>query len=155
VVKKKAARGELESKPSNLGFQLLIKAIVDAKRPIIGHNLSLDLFFIFEHFIEELPSDYNTFASRLLALFPIIYDTKMLCFEVQKVKKKLQTSLPTLFKDIIMSNGLLYPFNNCILEKGLLTVIVLSSQVSANTNRLISCTKPASMPTLLGSCSSR
>lgn len=38
-----------------LGFSLVIHEIIKAKKPLVGHNLFLDLLFLYNQFIDELP----------------------------------------------------------------------------------------------------
>ncbi|KAL6059436.1 poly(A)-specific ribonuclease PNLDC1 isoform X2 [Balamuthia mandrillaris] len=61
-----------------VGFTTVIRAIIEAAKPIVGHNLLLDLLYTYDLFIDGLPSDLATFKKELHKLFPVILDTKHL-----------------------------------------------------------------------------
>ena len=42
---------------SLLGFSRLFKLLVELKKPIVGHNLLLDLMIMYNQFHEQLPSE--------------------------------------------------------------------------------------------------
>ncbi|CAG2174432.1 unnamed protein product, partial [Oppiella nova] len=39
-----------------VGFSKIFQCLVDARRPIVGHNMIMDLLFIYHHFYQPLPS---------------------------------------------------------------------------------------------------
>jgi hypothetical protein len=41
--------------------------MIETKKPIIGHNLTLDLCFIYDHFIAELPNDILSFTKHVIS----------------------------------------------------------------------------------------
>lgn len=43
---------------SYLGFSKIFKLIVDMKKPIVGHNVLLDLLFMHKQFHKQLPSEF-------------------------------------------------------------------------------------------------
>jgi poly(A)-specific ribonuclease len=65
-----------------LGFTKVIEMIMKSKKPIIGHNMIMDIGFIYRQFISdknELPKNYNEFAKLWRKEFPHpLYDTKVL-----------------------------------------------------------------------------
>ncbi|XP_053598908.1 pre-piRNA 3'-exonuclease trimmer [Microplitis demolitor] len=71
-----------------LGFTKVFKLLVDLKKPIIGHNALLDLMFIYKQFYRPLPSNYLDFKKEIHKIFPCIYDTKFISYEL---KRKLDT----------------------------------------------------------------
>ncbi|XP_076163424.1 pre-piRNA 3'-exonuclease trimmer isoform X2 [Ptiloglossa arizonensis] len=75
---------ETELLENCIGFSKVFKLLTSLKKPILGHNVLLDLMFMHQQFYRPLPSDYNQFKSNIHALFPEIYDTKFLSFEVKK-----------------------------------------------------------------------
>lgn len=58
------------------GFLEILELIITNKKPIVGHNLLLDLIRIIDQFIEPLTNDYTTFKMLCNSWFPYIYDTK-------------------------------------------------------------------------------
>lgn len=86
------------------------------RKPMVGHNILMDLSFIYEKFYKSLPKSYNQFKSDLHQLFPIIIDTKRLSisvkplFEHNRLFEKsalvdLYNSLKTLHTNVVV----LYP----------------------------------------------
>lgn len=55
---------------------IILSAIIKAKKPIVGHHFSLDLGFLVNQFVTELPETYAEYQEILHNLFPRIYDTK-------------------------------------------------------------------------------
>ena len=39
-----------------LGFSKIFKCLIESKRPIVGHNMIMDLLMIYHHFYKPLPS---------------------------------------------------------------------------------------------------
>lgn len=58
------------------GFLEVIELMILNKKPIVGHNLLLDLIQVISQFVEPLSDDYNSFKETCHSLFPTIYDTK-------------------------------------------------------------------------------
>jgi hypothetical protein len=58
------------------GFGHVFKAIIDAKKPVLGHNMFLDLAICYHHFLKPLPEDSNEFCRELHAAIPQIMDNK-------------------------------------------------------------------------------
>lgn len=58
------------------GFGFVMKAIIDAKKPVLGHNMFLDLALCFQHFIKPLPESSDVFCNDLHEYIPFIMDTK-------------------------------------------------------------------------------
>ena len=54
--------------------QRIFNLLVKSKIPIIGHNVLIDLAFIYSNFQEELPKSLYEFKEKLNLLFPTIYD---------------------------------------------------------------------------------
>lgn len=38
-----------------MGFSKIIEEIIHAKKPLIGHNMFLDIMFVYQQFIDDLP----------------------------------------------------------------------------------------------------
>ena len=60
----------------------------------------LDLIKIFHQFCEPLPAKYRDFKTKLHQLFPIIFDTKHICFNI---RKKMTSHYPNL--EVIVSSS--------------------------------------------------
>jgi hypothetical protein len=58
------------------GFGHVWKAIVDAKKPVLGHNMFLDLAICYHQFFKPLPEDSDEFCRQLHAAIPLIMDNK-------------------------------------------------------------------------------
>lgn len=48
-----------------MGFSLIIEFIIQSKKPIVGHYLILDILFIYESFIDDLPDDFSLFKKKV------------------------------------------------------------------------------------------
>ncbi|CAL7951721.1 unnamed protein product [Xylocopa violacea] len=77
---------------SYIGFSKVFKLLSSSKKPIIGHNNLLDLMFMHQQFYKPLPESYKKFKSNIHTLFPQIYDTKFVSFELQKLLSKDEAS---------------------------------------------------------------
>ncbi|XP_075220946.1 pre-piRNA 3'-exonuclease trimmer-like isoform X2 [Lycorma delicatula] len=71
-----------------LGFTKIFRLLVSSKKPIVGHNLFIDLMILYNQFYEPLPDNYSVFKKKINTLFPKIYDTKYISYELRKVLKK-------------------------------------------------------------------
>ena len=59
-----------------LGFSRVIELIIKAKKPMVGHNMFLDVMFLYQHFIADLPETLDEFIHNYSYYFPQTYDTK-------------------------------------------------------------------------------
>lgn len=59
-----------------IGFKQVFNALVESKKPIVGHNLLYDLMFIHRWLDSELPQDFGDFKNKLNANFKHVFDTK-------------------------------------------------------------------------------
>lgn len=64
------------------GFLEVIELIIVNRKPLVGHNLILDLIQIINQFIEPLDNDYASFKETCISLFPLIYDTKYIAHSI-------------------------------------------------------------------------
>ena len=39
-----------------LGFSQVIDEVIKAKKPLVGHNMFLDILFVYSQFVGELPN---------------------------------------------------------------------------------------------------
>ncbi|XP_011880452.1 PREDICTED: poly(A)-specific ribonuclease PARN-like domain-containing protein 1 [Vollenhovia emeryi] len=72
---------------SYIGFSKVFKLLVSLKKPIIAHNSFLDFMFVHQQFYKPLPQKYIDFKNNIHQLFPTIYDTKHLSFELREILK--------------------------------------------------------------------
>ena len=63
-----------------MGFSLVIQAMIEAKKPVIGHNCMYDWIYVYNQFIGPLPETYLQFAQEWNSRFPFTYDTKVLAY---------------------------------------------------------------------------
>ncbi|XP_058275809.1 poly(A)-specific ribonuclease PNLDC1 isoform X1 [Hirundo rustica] len=66
------------------GFTNLFQILVKAKKPLVGHNMLLDLMHLHDKFYRPLPESYEEFKRNIHNLFPVIIDTKTVTKYVQK-----------------------------------------------------------------------
>jgi len=86
-------------KQKRRGARRLFTAMSDACRrrriPVVGHNCFYDLLFLFRHFEAPLPEDYVELKRKLNALFPLVYDTKVLA--TRALPPGVKTTLANLY----------------------------------------------------------
>lgn len=58
------------------GFLQILLSIIGNRKPLVGHNLLLDLIRIMDQFFGPISEDYLSFKEMCHVLFSIIYDTK-------------------------------------------------------------------------------
>lgn len=75
------------------GFSQVFSAISESGKPVVGHNMLLDLLHMVHQFVCPLPETYEEFKSVLTAVFPCLVDTKVMA-----------STQP--FRDQIISTGL-------------------------------------------------
>ncbi|XP_052073736.1 poly(A)-specific ribonuclease PNLDC1-like [Mytilus californianus] len=63
-------------KNSLVGFTRVFRLLTEAKKPILGHNMLMDLLLYYDKFHKYLPRSYKEFKSEIHKLFPVIIDTK-------------------------------------------------------------------------------
>lgn len=73
-----------------LGFSKVFDLIVKQQKPIVGHNLFMDLLFMHEKFYQPLPPKLKDFKKNMNRLFPSIFDTKNI---IHSEKRKLEDAL--------------------------------------------------------------
>jgi len=62
---------DYQSRLSESKVLKLFEILRDFKVPIIGHNLLIDLMFIYSTFIGPLPKSFSTFKTEILTIFPL------------------------------------------------------------------------------------
>lgn len=82
-----------------LGFRLIFNALVDAKKPMIGHNCLFDLLFLFRAVHGPLPPTFHDFRSLLTTKFPFVFDTKYI-YDAGFAGPPVDTALGDLFQSL-------------------------------------------------------
>ncbi|XP_026329312.1 pre-piRNA 3'-exonuclease trimmer-like [Hyposmocoma kahamanoa] len=67
-----------------LGFSQIISLLATYQKPIIGHNMFLDIVLLHTQFIGPLPMKYSKFKKNIHEMFPVIFDTKLISHEMGK-----------------------------------------------------------------------
>lgn len=91
-----------------LGFTRVFRLLVKLKKPIIGHNILQDVLLIINSFECTLPETYNEFKLLTNSLFPSIFDTKTICYEIRDILPFEKRWNSTILKDLFdfFQNGL-------------------------------------------------
>ncbi|KAK2531434.1 Pnldc1 [Columba guinea] len=66
------------------GFTNLFQTLVKAKKPLVGHNMLMDLMHLHDKFYKPLPESYEEFKRNIHILFPVLIDTKTVTKSVWK-----------------------------------------------------------------------
>jgi target of EGR1 protein 1 len=78
------------------------------KKPLLTHNGTLDLMFLYHTFFEPLPDTLPAFCTRLNALFPDIYDTRHLLNTRMQLRAEFISeglSLSDAYKNVITQDS--------------------------------------------------
>ncbi|KAJ3294367.1 hypothetical protein HDU79_011139 [Rhizoclosmatium sp. JEL0117] len=75
-----------------VGFRRVIELISKSEKPLIGHNMYLDLCQTIQKFCFELPLTVGEFKSLCHSVFPVIYDTKHIANTDKKIKDLVTVS---------------------------------------------------------------
>ncbi|KAK2031804.1 ribonuclease CAF1 [Colletotrichum zoysiae] len=67
-------------------FQLVEDKLKVSPPVIVGHNQFMDLLFLYNTFIDDLPDTLDDFLAEIHELFPLIIDTKLLAIEDQAIE---------------------------------------------------------------------
>ncbi|ELR22146.1 ribonuclease, putative [Acanthamoeba castellanii str. Neff] len=77
-----------------IGFRQVWEAMSASRKPVVGHNLLLDLLYSYFHFEDRLPSSFRNFKVAINKVFPTIFDTKHIA------------ATDPAYKDRLLSTGL-------------------------------------------------
>lgn len=75
---------EEELRNALLGFSRCFEALVASGKPIVGHNVLMDLLLFYHQFCEPLPKSYARLKTALSTLFPEVYDTKHIALQMRQ-----------------------------------------------------------------------
>ncbi|RWS08940.1 poly(A)-specific ribonuclease PARN-like isoform X1 [Dinothrombium tinctorium] len=74
-----------------VGFSRIIQCIVASRKPVVGHNLLLDLMHTVRQFLHPLPNTFSEFQAMIKDLFPNLFDTKFIA-SFEKFKEMFQNT---------------------------------------------------------------
>ena len=83
------------------GFTKVINKISPSKKPVVGHNMLLDLCFMINQFVAPLPETLYEFKSLLNNNFPNICDTKLMANTTPLKEDITDTSLEELLRILL------------------------------------------------------
>lgn len=78
-----------------MGVSLIIEAIIENKKALIGHNCMYDWVYVYNQFIGVLPDTYEEFIKAWSVCFPQTFDNKRLWYNTMLKEKSY--SLGALF----------------------------------------------------------
>ncbi|RUS80050.1 hypothetical protein EGW08_012167 [Elysia chlorotica] len=61
-----------------VGFTKVVQAITKSEKPVVGHNMLLDVLHCMSHFYGPLPDDLEDFKSVVSTVLPKLIDTKLM-----------------------------------------------------------------------------
>ncbi|XP_027256765.1 poly(A)-specific ribonuclease PNLDC1 [Cricetulus griseus] len=86
------------------GFSVFFKMLVRAQKPLIGHNMMMDLLHLHEKFYKPLPESYDEFKQNIHNLFPVIIDTKNVTKDIWKEMRFPRVSNLSEVYDVLSSD---------------------------------------------------
>lgn len=66
------------------GFSQIIYLLEQYQKPLVGHNIFLDIILLHNQFIGPLPVKYSVFKKNIHSVLPLIFDTKHISHEMTK-----------------------------------------------------------------------
>lgn len=66
------------------GFSQIIYLLEQYQKPLVGHNIFLDVILLHNQFIGPLPVKYSTFKKNIHSVLKLIFDTKHISHEMTK-----------------------------------------------------------------------
>lgn len=90
-----------ETLKSQVGFRYVIDALIEAKKPLVGHNCFFDILHLHHRFVEPI-TDWalDEFCSKCLRNFPYIFDTRYLASNVRRIFNFPLTGLEQLYQTL-------------------------------------------------------
>ncbi|KAI8581564.1 hypothetical protein K450DRAFT_231922 [Umbelopsis ramanniana AG] len=86
-----------KEKKEAIGFRKVIDLISQSKKPVVGHNVLLDLCHMVNQFIAPLPADLKDFKDMVHRRFPSVIDTKFLAAQAPDLAHFQSTSLENIY----------------------------------------------------------
>ncbi|KAJ3306804.1 hypothetical protein HDV03_003841 [Kappamyces sp. JEL0829] len=98
-----------ESLHELVGFRRVIDAIVEAKVPLVGHNLMHDLCFIYHNFYRFLPEDFDDFKQQVHENFPLIFDTKLIAQHLPDIQPYIKNTVLSEMAEVFQKEPFQHP----------------------------------------------
>ncbi|CAO2628710.1 Poly(A)-specific ribonuclease PNLDC1 [Lemmus lemmus] len=86
------------------GFSVFFQMLVKAQKPLVGHNMMMDLLHLHEKFFRPLPESYDQFKQNIHSLFPVLIDTKNVTKDIWKELHFPRVSNLSEVYDVLSSN---------------------------------------------------
>lgn len=83
-----------------VGFTHVVRKVLESGKPLVGHNMMLDLFHLIEKTVQPLPDTLEQFKSMVRANLPAVYDTKLIAKDPPFCVDIPITSLGNLYNDL-------------------------------------------------------
>lgn len=61
-----------------VGFTHVVRKIIESGKPLVGHNLVLDLLHLINKTVHPLPEHLDSFKTLVKTNIPTVYDTKLI-----------------------------------------------------------------------------
>ncbi|KAJ2909717.1 hypothetical protein GGI21_001599 [Coemansia aciculifera] len=74
------------------GFCQIVDLLSAARKPVVGHNMLLDVMHAFSKFQQPLPASRTEFGRKLAQFLPILIDTKYVIESTPAIKARYRTS---------------------------------------------------------------
>lgn len=75
---------ESELRSAMVGFRRCFEVLAASGKPVVGHNMLLDLLLLYHQFCEPLPKSYAKLKAGLSSVFPAVYDTKHMSLQLRQ-----------------------------------------------------------------------
>ena len=95
-----------------MGFSRVIEVIINSRKPFVGHNMFLDMMFLYQQFIADLPETLEEFIHCFTHYFKDIYDTKCIAESLGIFNSTtLQSMVHRCFSDMKFRNYLEFEYD--------------------------------------------
>ncbi|KAG0223542.1 hypothetical protein BGW42_005820 [Actinomortierella wolfii] len=91
------------------GFRVVIDMLSESKKPIVGHNIVIDLAYILAQFVGPLPHTIDEYKQMIHANFPTVIDTKYLSTTASDLKGFVFDSSLQGLGDVILGSDFAQP----------------------------------------------
>lgn len=95
------------------GFTHIIDLLIEAKKPLVGHNMIFDVMFLYYQFIDDFPETYDEFTKAWADNFPLTYDTKLLSSYAKGIKSTwLKAAYDACLENEMLSGNLKFQYHS-------------------------------------------
>ncbi|KNH06190.1 ribonuclease [Perkinsela sp. CCAP 1560/4] len=86
-----------------VGLREVFKILRESKKPLVGHNVLMDILFLIEAVDRPVPSDTLAVRRQINSTFSTVWDTKVLAIHSEDIESRFeQISLQKLFEDYVL-----------------------------------------------------